>query len=616
MAFGFRAIRTGGTNNNIFSMWKDSETKIDYLNFDYLVKAVEDIVMDDSLTPSTIGVYGDWGSGKSSLMQMVENRLIDKYDDDVACIHFNGWLFEGYEDAKTAFCGTILEELRKHKTIPSKVKGQITSLLKKIDGKKILMKGGSIALDVILTGGIGSLAGLTVESIVSTLKNKIDGISADDIREALKDYKKENEDKKREEVKNFQKDFENILKESNIKRMVVFVDELDRCKPDTVLDIFEAMRLFLFVKGSSFVIGADSRLIDYAIKSRYKNIPGNHLDISKEYLEKLIQYPVTIPQLDKNELEKYLTCLLLEKDIDNVAKVVNKGSPYEPINLQQLIEGHKEKEEAIKNAIALSRQVSYILAAKLNGNPRQCKRFFNTLFMRLSMAKFRNITLDKNVLAKLMLLEYFKDSMYVMVVDANNSKDLAELESNKLSDGNAFTKWASDDWVKEWLAIDVRLSGIDLRDYYFFSRSTQRVDMSIKELLSPDADKCLEYLLDKTDSNRRKAMELIVRVGTGEVSLILDHIYDKMLSSDDIDTDWFKSYVAVLSIDSMLSLAPSRIKSIPLEKYNVGLVAQMLPLLSKVKEEQKNEITAFLSKKEELASVLESTNKITGKTKK
>lgn len=597
-------------------MWKDSETKIDYLNFDYLVKAVEDIVMDDALTPSTIGVYGDWGSGKSSLMQMVEKRLSDKYGNDVACIHFNGWLFEGYEDAKTAFCGTILEELRKHKTIPSKVKGQITSLLKKIDGKKILMKGGSIALDVLLTGGIGSLAGLTVESIASTLKKKVDGIDADDIREALKDFKKDNEDKKREEVKNFQKDFESILKDSNLKRMVVFVDELDRCKPDTVLDIFEAMRLFLFVKGSSFVIGADSRLIDYAIRSRYKNIPGNNLDISKEYLEKLIQYPVSIPQLDKNELEKYLTCLLLEKDIENVAGEINSGSPYEPINVQQLISGHSDKEESIKNALVLSRQVSPILAAKLNGNPRQCKRFFNALFMRLSMAESRGITLDKNVLAKLMLLEYFKESMYVMVVDSSNSKDLEDLEDNHPTEDNVFGKWASDDWVKEWLTIDVKLSGIDLRDYYYFSRSTQRVDMSIKEILSSDAQKCLEYLLDKTDSNRRNATELITRIATNEVSIILDSIYDKMMSLDDIDIDWFKSYIAVLSSDSMLSQSPSRIKNIPLEKYNPGIVAQMLPLLSNVTPEQKNEIIEFLNQKKELSTTLVSANKFTRKNKK
>ena len=597
-------------------MWKDSETNIDYLSFDYLVKAVEDIVMDDTLTPSTIGVYGDWGSGKSSLMQMVEKALVEKYKEEVVCIHFNGWVFEGYEDAKTAFCGTILEELRKHNTIPSKVKGQITSLLKKIDGKKILMKGGSIALDVLLPGGISSLASLTVDSIASTLKNKIEGVNADDIREALKDFKKDSENKKREEVKNFQKDFELILKESNIKRMVVFVDELDRCKPDTVLDIFEAMRLFLFVKGSSFVIGADSRLIDYAIKSRYKNIPGNNLDISKEYLEKLIQYPVTIPQLDKNELEKYLTCLLLEKDIDNVANAIKKCNPYEPINEQLLIEEHLGKEETIKKALALSRQVSPILAAKLNGNPRQCKRFFNALFMRISMAESRGITLDKNVLAKLMLLEYFKEAMYVMVVDANNASYLKELESGNLSEGNIFTKWASEDWVKEWLAIEVNLSGINLRDYYYFSRSTQRVDMSIKELLSPEAQKCLDYLLDKTDSNRKLAIDMIDRIASNEVSIILQTIYDKMLSNEEIDIDWFKSYVAVLSFDSQLSKATESLKAIPLEKINAGLVGQLSALLTKLPAAQKDEISSYLSQKQELANVVDSMLKLTKKIRK
>lgn len=50
-------------------MWKDSETDQDLLHFDYLVKTVESIAMDTDLTPSTIGVYGDWGSGKSSLMK-------------------------------------------------------------------------------------------------------------------------------------------------------------------------------------------------------------------------------------------------------------------------------------------------------------------------------------------------------------------------------------------------------------------------------------------------------------------------------------------------------------------------------------------------------------------
>lgn len=73
-------------------MWKDSETEIDLLHFDYLVKAVKMIAEDTNLTPSTIGIYGDWGSGKSSLMKMVCKELSDK--EGIKCINVNGWLFE------------------------------------------------------------------------------------------------------------------------------------------------------------------------------------------------------------------------------------------------------------------------------------------------------------------------------------------------------------------------------------------------------------------------------------------------------------------------------------------------------------------------------------------
>lgn len=92
------------------ALWKDSETVVDYLNFDYIIDAVVNIVLDEELSPSSIGLYGDWGSGKSSLMKMVETRLNEENDDNIICIKFNGWLFEGYEDAKTALCGTILEK--------------------------------------------------------------------------------------------------------------------------------------------------------------------------------------------------------------------------------------------------------------------------------------------------------------------------------------------------------------------------------------------------------------------------------------------------------------------------------------------------------------------------
>lgn len=596
-------------------MWKDSETKSDYLNFDYLVDAVDSIAMDAKLTPSTIGVYGDWGSGKSSLMQMVEEKIKVEHKKDACCIRFNGWLFEGYEDAKTAFCGSILDALRTEKTIPAQVKTRITKLLKKVDGKKILMKGGSVALDILLTGGLGSITYLTIDAITNALKDKLSNATADDIKEVLKGVLTENKNQStsnRNDIKVFQEEFKKILDESKIEHLVIFVDELDRCTPDTILDIFAAMRLFLFVEKTSFIIGADSRLVDYAIKSRYKNIAGNELDISKEYLEKLIQYPVTIPKLDELELERYLTCLLLEKDIDNIAECVKSNDIYEPISQDKLIECHKDKENKIKEALVLSRIISPILAAKLNGNPRQCKRFLNTLFMRIQMAKTRHVDLDKKVLSKLMLLEYFKESMYADVMDPNNRKDLEDFEMNKsVANNNVFSKWKDDEWIKDCLAIDVPLSKKDLKPYYYFSRSTQRVNQAINNLLSPNAQQCLRLFLAKSDSERGKAIKLFETLSDSECILVTDAIYEEMLKTEEIDMEIFKSFMAVLSCKSMLDQAAKQIKKIPVSKIE----AEMLPLIKDLKSklstsQGKDEIDNYINQNTNLSNAAKITEEL------
>lgn len=82
-------------------MWKDSETEIDYLDFSYIVEIMKDTINDEKLLPSCIGLYGDWGSGKSSLMHMCKKQLEEQKDGTV-CLLFNGWLYESYDDAKTA----------------------------------------------------------------------------------------------------------------------------------------------------------------------------------------------------------------------------------------------------------------------------------------------------------------------------------------------------------------------------------------------------------------------------------------------------------------------------------------------------------------------------------
>jgi predicted KAP-like P-loop ATPase len=120
------------------------------LGFQHLSNTVVSIIRRDHLLPATIGVYGDWGSGKSSLVQVIQAGL--EKEEDVVVLSFNGWLFEGYEDAKTALMGSILEELIDHRKLLPEVKEKAKKLLKRVDGLKVAGGVGKIAL-ALASGG-------------------------------------------------------------------------------------------------------------------------------------------------------------------------------------------------------------------------------------------------------------------------------------------------------------------------------------------------------------------------------------------------------------------------------------------------------------------------------
>lgn len=551
-------------------MWKDSETIIDYLNFDYIIDAVVKLVLDEDLSPSSIGLYGDWGSGKSSLMKMVEQHLISMNDKSILCIRFNGWLFEGYEDAKTALCGTILESIHKKEGLSSLVKGKVRKLWNKVDVQKILGKGIRYGLDYFMTGGVLSLTDFTISQITNALKKNAENVTEEDIAKALRSLKTDNNIRK--DIKNFHDEFEKILKETNIKHLVVFIDELDRCSPETILDIIEAMRLFLFAKGTSFVIGADQRLIEYAIKTKYKEVIGNNLDIGREYMEKVIQYPVNIPALDENEVEQYISCLLLEKDLDKdefaeILQIIKGLKPLERFDYEYLNLKKAELANKCKKSLYLSGQISSVLAKQINGNPRQCKRFLNTLFMRLDMAKSRHIELKKNVMAKLMLIEYFAAPLYKLVIDPNNKGDFAKFENGE-DDVALFKDYANNDWVKAWKGITCKISDENISDYYYFSNSRFTYTQSVGLLLSPIGQLCLEKLMAKNETNRKEAEAFLKELSLMDRKHIANTLFEQLKMEDKLDNDLFKSYALVICHNDMITEALLQIKSIPSDRYS------------------------------------------------
>ena len=80
----------------------DHETAVDFLNYEAIARTVVELLNDNRRRPLTIGIHGDWGAGKSSILKMVEDDLSE--EKDVACLWFNGWAFQGFDDAKTVVC--------------------------------------------------------------------------------------------------------------------------------------------------------------------------------------------------------------------------------------------------------------------------------------------------------------------------------------------------------------------------------------------------------------------------------------------------------------------------------------------------------------------------------
>lgn len=577
-------------------MWKDSEAELDFLNFNYLAEQVVEISKDDKLSPATIGVYGDWGSGKSSLMKMVKKNL--DADDKTLTVEFNGWLFEGYEDAKTSLCGTILDEMLKHEKRFAKAKDKIKTLLDKVDGGKLLSKGVKYGLDFLLTGGIGTVTELTLTGIISAVKQKAGDVSEEEIKKVIDAFKKE--ETKRTEIKNFRKTFKEVFEDCKGERLVVFIDELDRCTPDTVLDIFEAIRLFLYVPGTTFIIGADERLVSYAVKTKYKDIPGHDIDISKEYLEKLVQYPVKIPQLNEQEVKQYITCLLLQNediDIKKVAESITKLGINDELTSDTVKAATgKEVTEGIKEAFDLSNQIYSALATLMKGNPRHCKRFFNTLMMRIALADRRNITLQKKVLAKLMLAEYYKPSFIEALMRPESKDELKQLESK--SGEAAFTAlkdWCSDEWVQKWAVGEPRLSAVDnLSDYFYFSRESRKLYSSSAEILSNEAKKLLQNLMDASDSIRSKAIESAKQLAPAEQVLLDNAMFDEIIKEEKIDSKKFKSYLELSVELKQQKEAVTRIKALPIARIPAGLVGQMTAFVKTLDASTKDSLKSFL----------------------
>ena len=581
-------------------MWKDSETELDFLDYDYLIQTVQNIIMDDTLLPASIGVYGDWGSGKSSLMYMCKDSLT-KADKNIKCLVFNGWLFENYEDAKTAILGTILDEISKKKRLSKKAKNIIDGLYKSINKFKVVKGAVKYGTDFLLTGGMGTLFNITASQILEKVKDNVEKSDLEEIRFNISDEL--NNKELREDIRKFQKEFAALLEESKISRLVVFIDELDRCRPDTILDTLEAIKLFLFEGKVAFVIGADERHISYAVKSKFKDIEGIQIDIGKEYLEKLIQYPIRIPQLNADEVEIYIACLLLQSelnkdDFDKVLYWINdkKQDDFESFKMNSasdLFNDSPDLQSEVVESLSVANQLAYVLSNGLHGNPRQCKRFLNSMDMRIQMASYKNKKLNRKILAKIMMLEYIKPRIFNKIAEmtANNtlSKELALYENGTPEDSDELKMWKDDDWFLNWCKIEPKLSGENLKTYFYFTRTSLDEKISrISSVLSPMGKRILDLLMSKADTKIKQAIDESMDLSDNEAASILEAMNSAMLTETTISSETMKAFLTFAQLrEGLINDTLSYLQSISGSKLTLGCSSYIAEFAIKPTRKQK-----------------------------
>jgi hypothetical protein len=160
--------------------------------------------------------------------------------------------------------------------------------------------------------------------------------------------------------------------------------------------------------------------------------------------------------------------------------------------------------------------------------------------MRLNMAQYKTIELDRRILAKIMMLEYFKPRMFAELVSApvdlaGKIIDLSTLENKESESLEKLASWKDDEWVKAWLDMQPAIGEEDLRPYFYFARTTldNRYEMS-KMKLSKIANDVLRNLTAGTDSGIRSACDKAKEVNEYEAALIIEHLISRITSSSDI----------------------------------------------------------------------------------
>jgi predicted KAP-like P-loop ATPase len=544
-------------------MWADTDSNVDYLNYSEVAEMIAEMIGNPSLLPLSLGIFGTWGTGKSSILNLARAELL-REPDRYLIIEFDAWLYQDFDDAKAALMAVIAKALID--ASPETGKEKAKSFLKRVNKLKALglLAEAGAALHGLPTFGMLGRAlesfgneiasdedvGEKIEKTLETAEKKTEGL-----------IKKKEKRSPPEEITAFRHEFKDIL--HGLKRtLVVFIDNLDRCSPPNTIHTLEAIRLFLFMPSTAFVIAADEDMIRHAVSQHFNRPSERHV---ADYLDKLIQVPVRVPRIGVQEVRAYLFSLFAA-NADLGEEKAAKLNKLQMFILEQLRNSWKrdsnfavaqvvelldaKKNDHLRSSLDLADRIAPLLtySANVKGNPRIIKRMLNVIHMRSSVARRRGIPLDEAMIAKLAIFERCTDVTSIEAlhnainaVENGSPSFLASLEMEadrsreadvdipeKLKTHMAF--------LRDWAALEPKLAGIDLKPAIYLARETVPLRNAASNS-SAEFIKALAALLETATVSSPAARKAIASVDPSDHVKLMDSIVREMRR----DTDWSKS---------------------------------------------------------------------------
>ena len=532
-------------------MWSDNETNRDFLNFRCVADIAAETIIQAGGQPLSMGVSGGWGVGKSSMLRLISDALNERGDDRYLFVEFNAWLYQGYDDARAALMEVIARRLieQGEETTESAL-DKARDLLSRVNWLRLAGMATGSALS--LAAGIPPLwlAGPALAAGKSLVTGEGDQQDINTVHQSEKAVAEEAgklltpgpESSPPRQIQDLRKQFEETLREMDVT-LVVFIDDLDRCLPATAIATLEAIRLFLFLPQTAFIIAADDRMIRQAVRIHFR---GEDLDeaLVTNYFDKLVQIPLRVPPLGTQEVRAYLMLLFIENsDLDEeecerlrqeVCIRLSEAWKGHRVDLRFVLDRIGDCPETLRVNLELADRLAPLMttARQITGNPRLIKRFLNTLAIRMSIARVQHVAVDEGALAKMLLFERCaNEGAYADLINSINNDEMGR--PTILADWEKMARAGEDieelppawnsSFTTDWLALPPTFAEMDLRSVVYVSREHMPIITST-DYLSFEASEILEALLTLEGRESSQLADQLRSLPGREITLIVERL--------------------------------------------------------------------------------------------